>query len=572
MNDWEISKKVDRVKPLLDDISPTFCLAKWLYVQIHLPHGLTQSCYHPPTHKIPLEELKERPSALHNTKFKVAERKQMAQGKQPPGCEYCWKLEKLNQTSDRLYKSSEDWAFENYDYVTDNDHDFDVKPTYLEVNFSHACNQKCIYCSPHLSNTWYEEMEQYGPFKLKSLGKKFEHSKTVTEVEHLHNDIKYLEQQGKLPFEIRQKNKIKKKDNPYIQAFWKWLPEIYQNLRHFRMTGGEPLMHKDTYKVLDYALRHKNDKLQMSVTSNFSPIDNKLVDKFINKLFDLSRAKSIEHFTLHVSLDSIGKRAEYIRTGMNWNKIKTNIDKFLKQYKKKATVFVENPHDGTPEKDKNGKVLWKEYVIGSEAYNELFALSKSNEHIIYDVSDKSFLKELPKNSGYTYEVEYDFWLYSSHLSFINTFNILSISSIEDYLKFIFNLREKYNYDECRNRQMILFDIPILEYPNWLSVDICTEDFLQYMWDAEHYMKKNSIKNTSKFTSSLIGFSDIEIEKFQRNIRYMEDKVYSSNDYSLQRKNFKLYVDQLDKRRNTNFLKVFPEYKTFYNLCKSQSMW
>ena len=192
MNDWEVSKKIDRVKPLLDDISPSFCLAKWLYVQIHLPHGLTQSCYHPPTHKIPLEELKERPSALHNTKFKVAERKQMAQGKQPPGCEYCWKLEKLNQTSDRLYKSSEDWAFENYDYVTDNDHDFDVKPTYLEVNFSHACNQKCIYCSPHLSSTWYEEIEQCGPFKLKSLGRKFEHSKTVTEVEHLHNDIKYL--------------------------------------------------------------------------------------------------------------------------------------------------------------------------------------------------------------------------------------------------------------------------------------------------------------------------------------------------------------------------------------------
>jgi hypothetical protein len=175
---------------------------------------------------------------------------------------------------------------------------------------------------------------------------------------------------------------------------------------------------------------------------------------------------------------------------------------------------------------------------------------------------------LPKNSGYTYEVEYDFWLYSSHLSFINTFNILSISSIEDYLKFIFNLREKYNYDECRNRQMILFDIPILEDPNWLSVDICTEDFLQYMWDAEHYMKKNSIKNTSKFGYSLIGFTDIEIEKFQRNIRYMEDKVYSSNDYSLQRKNFKLYVDQLDKRRNTNFLKVFPEYKEFYNICKN----
>ena len=399
-------------------------------------------------------------------------------------------------------------------------------------------------------------MEQYGPFKLKSLGKKFEHSKTVTEVEHLHNDIKYLEQQGKLPFEIRQKNKIKKKDNPYIQAFWKWLPEIYQNLRHFRMTGGEPLMHKDTYKVLDYALRHKNDKLQMSVTSNFSPIDNKLVDKFINKLFDLSRAKSIEHFMLFVSLDSVGKKAEYIRTGMNWRKIKTNIDKFLKQYKKKATVFVENPMDGTPQQDKDGKLLWKEFIVGKDTYDEICDLS--------EIGEKDYINKIPSNissiKSYTYKFNYNFWLYSASLSFINTFNILSASSIKEYVEFIFNLRVKYN--EFRDRQMVWFDLPILEYPNWLTIDILTEDFLQYMWDAEYYMKENSVEKTSP----LIGFDDFEIEKLQRIIRHIEDKVYEKNDFSLQRKNFKLYIDQLDKRRNTNFLKVFPEYKEFYNLC------
>ena len=110
--------------------------------------------------------------------------------------------------------------------------------------------------------------------------------------------------------------------------------------------------------------------------------------------------------------------------------------------------------------------------------------------------------------------------------------------------------------------MIWFDLPILEYPDWLSVDICTENFLQYMWDAEYYMKKNSVKKIAP----LIGFADFEIEKLQRIIRHMEDKVYGETDYSLQRKNFKLYIDQLDKRRNTNFLKVFPEYKEFYNLC------
>ena len=147
------------------------------------------------------------------------------------------------------------------------------------------------------------------------------------------------------------------------------------------------------------------------------------------------------------------------------------------------------------------------------------------------------------------------------MSFINTFNILSISSIQEYLRFILKLRQKYN--GFRDRQMIWFDLPILENPNWLSVDICTKDFLQYMWDAEYFMKENSIKNTS----SLVGFADFEIEKFQRNIRYMEDKIYGQNNYIIQRKNFISYIDQLDKRRNTNFLKIFPEYKEFYNLCK-----
>jgi len=85
-----------------------------------------------------------------------------------------------------------------------------------------------------------------------------------------------------------------------------------------------------------------------------------------------------------------------------------------------------------------------------------------------------------------------------------------------------------------------------------------------MWDAEYFMKKNSIENTSP----LVGFADFEIEKLQRVIRHIEDKVYGNKDYSLERKNFKLYIDQLDKRRSTNFLKVFPEYKDFYELCSN----
>ena len=51
----------------LETISPTMCLAKWNQVSLHLPTGLTNSCYHPPLHKIDATKLDNNPAALHNT-------------------------------------------------------------------------------------------------------------------------------------------------------------------------------------------------------------------------------------------------------------------------------------------------------------------------------------------------------------------------------------------------------------------------------------------------------------------------------------------------------------------------
>ena len=64
-----------KTKEKLESISSTMCMAKWLQVSMHLPQGLTQSCYHPPTHKVPLNELAITPKALHNTHEKILQRK-----------------------------------------------------------------------------------------------------------------------------------------------------------------------------------------------------------------------------------------------------------------------------------------------------------------------------------------------------------------------------------------------------------------------------------------------------------------------------------------------------------------
>lgn len=40
------------VKPKLDEISCSMCMAKWLWTSIHLTNGTTNSCFLPPIHKI----------------------------------------------------------------------------------------------------------------------------------------------------------------------------------------------------------------------------------------------------------------------------------------------------------------------------------------------------------------------------------------------------------------------------------------------------------------------------------------------------------------------------------------
>ena len=94
-------------KQKLDTKSASFCGAKWYNATIWLGSGMTTSCHHPLPHKIDLEEIKRNPSAIHNTRQKKEQRRQMQCGERPAGCEYCWKIEDIGRDaiSDRVYKS-----------------------------------------------------------------------------------------------------------------------------------------------------------------------------------------------------------------------------------------------------------------------------------------------------------------------------------------------------------------------------------------------------------------------------------------------------------------------------------
>jgi hypothetical protein len=82
------------------------------------------------------------------------------------------------------------------------------------------------------------------------------------------------------------------------------------------MTGGEPLMDRNTYRVFDYVLALPKPDLHLNVTSNFS-VEDKLWNKYLDYTKKLC-ATNIEHFMQYVSLDTgYIAHAEYIRHGLN---------------------------------------------------------------------------------------------------------------------------------------------------------------------------------------------------------------------------------------------------------------
>jgi len=290
------------MKEKLDAVSPSMCLAKWKQVSLHLPTGLNNSCYHPPLHTIDVDAIKKDPSALHNTELKNNIRKQMIEGIRPAECSYCWAMEDNGKLSDRHYRSGEPWASEAFDTIVANP-DAAVNPSYVEVNFNHACNLACSYCSPQFSTTWMQEVKKFGAYPTTQP----------------HNDPAY--------FTGTRRPILNREYNPYVEAFWEWWPDLYKDLVHFRMTGGEPLMDKNTYKVFDYVLANPKPDLHLNVTSNLS-VDQKLWDKYMGYVKQLTTGK-IEHFMQYVSVDTWGDQAEYIRHGLDFNLLLERVEEFL---------------------------------------------------------------------------------------------------------------------------------------------------------------------------------------------------------------------------------------------------
>lgn len=308
-----------KVKNELNEVGCGMCLAKWTQVTLQLQSGHNHSCHHPATHKISEEEIKRNPSALHNTRYKKMRRKEMLEGLRPAECDYCWGIEdSSDQFSDRIFKSGESWSHPFMEEIKAMDWRDDYNPKYMEVSFSNFCNFKCMYCGPSFSTSWVEEVRKYGGYP------------TIDKFNSLQNS----EHEGKKIYSINE-------ENPYVKAFWEWWPELYRDLEIFRITGGEPLLAPDTWWILDHIITEKNPNrnLSLAINSNLG-VNETLIDRLIDKVNKIIDENRVKEFIIFTSIDTWGDHAEYIRTGMVFNKFWDNVNKILTKCPRVNITFM----------------------------------------------------------------------------------------------------------------------------------------------------------------------------------------------------------------------------------------
>jgi len=448
---------IKKIISIVDKTSPTFCLAKWHHVTLYLQTGETHSCYHPAPHKVDLAELKKNPSALHNTSIKKQERKEMLEGVQTKGCQYCWNIENmgLDYISDRHIKTASIFTEKRYKQIVDNPWDKNVNPEYIEISFGNECNFKCGYCHPKASSRFYNEIKQYGP---------------VTSVKNHRCDIDWMDL-----YEREEKN-------PYVDAWWKWWPTARKTLSILRITGGEPLMHTSTWKLLTSLKEDPMPKLELNINSNLG-VKPALVDKMVEYVNHLTVSKGIKRFKLYTSIDTWGPRAEYIRTGLDLKIWERNLDAYLKG-------------TGQP------------------------------------------------------------------ISFMITFNILSVTTFKSLLEKILEWRSIYNqYNKTDQPQMVRFDTPYLKEPLQYDMNILPKkEFMKYMKESLKFMEQNvDDKDPNKF-------SEVEFEKFRRVVDYMATTEYDQDKITEGQRDFYNWFNELDTRRGTDFVNTFPEMEKFFKKC------
>ena len=145
-----------------------------------------------------------------------------------------------------------------------------------------------------------------------------------------------------------------------------------------------------------------------------------------------------------------------------------------------------------------------------------------------------------------------------------TFNALSVFTYDEVIERTFELKKKHSNGERYWISALQLDTSYLRWPSHLSVKILEPEHKELIRKSAEKMLYYGIK---EFTVDNYGFSNVEIQKMKR----IYDYAIGDDNFDVDRNrvDFIKFVDELDRRRGTNFNDTFPELKELYDRYKKR---
>jgi radical SAM protein with 4Fe4S-binding SPASM domain len=259
-----------------------FCILPWIHLNIN-PNGKINPCCST-TDTFNLGDIKEITlnEAWNSAGLKEI-RKKILNDELPEACRSCHQQEIYGQESDR------DRANEFYGYLapevvpsTSEDGDLGkLKLKSLDVRFSNHCNLSCRICRPISSTAWYTDAKLLG----------YNHIDLTKKITPTPGNIKLMAE----------------------------ISPLLKDLKRIFFVGGEPLLQKEHYIVLEELISLKNTDLLLDYISNFTELS---FGKF-------SVIKYWQHFkkvSVSISLDGMERRGELLRKGLDWGIFLKNLE------------------------------------------------------------------------------------------------------------------------------------------------------------------------------------------------------------------------------------------------------
>lgn len=248
-------------KRLLDK---NFCVIPWTGFELE-PNGHVRNCIISKDKIGNIYRNNIQDILQSNTKIK----EEMLNGKYPSSCDGCFLQEKhrakdFESISSRLYYAKEIGPSISTT-LFDSKNNFDLK--HVDLRWSNACNQACVYCHPDYSSKWATE-----------LNKKIPH------------------------------------DQEQIQQVKEYVFKNVKNLKNVYLAGGEPMLMKPNQEFLEL-LYKENPDVNLRINTNLSKTNTRIFEQ-------LCKFENV-HWT--VSIETIEEEYEYVRYHGDWTAFLENL-------------------------------------------------------------------------------------------------------------------------------------------------------------------------------------------------------------------------------------------------------